>query len=97
MALFRCQRQVSKCGGSTYIPFPRQAMLDLRLFMGDWVEVILDTDTHTLTVRPLKWRSVAPMPGPKQNTHDMVPDELTAPACPTLLNRNQPQLQEVGE
>lgn len=96
MHLFRCQRQVSKCGGSTYIPIPRQAMLDLRLFVGDWVEVVLDAENHQVTLRALQRRDVQPMPGPRQNVRDMVPDQLTDPPRPTLNDPRQRELVEAG-
>lgn len=97
MAKFRCQRQVSRCGGSTYIPVPRQAMLDLRLFFGDWVEIELDTETHVVTLRPLQWRAVAPQPGPRQNPHDMVPDELSTPRHLPRRPSQQQSFAEVTE
>lgn len=97
MAKFRCQRQVSRVGGSSYIPMPRQALLDLRLFMGDWVEIELDTETHTIRIRPLQLRDVAPRPGPRWNCHDMVPDSLIGSPAPRNKDEERRQLVEVGE
>lgn len=95
MARFRCQRQVSKVGHSSYVPFPRQAMLDLRLFLGDWVEFELNTDTHEVTIRPMHWRDVAPMLGPKVNVRDMVPSAPADPPMPKHPDDKQQQLVEV--
>jgi hypothetical protein len=71
-------------------------MLDLRLFLGDWCEIELDTETHEVRIRPVLWRAVAPMPGPKTNTHDMVPQVPSDPPAPRPVDTRQRELVEVG-
>jgi hypothetical protein len=77
MALLRTTRRLQPVGGSSYVPIPRRALLELRLFTGDWCEWILDTDAHTLTLRAVKRRDLVPMM--KVRTHDMAPDDGAEP------------------
>lgn len=77
MALLRTTRKLSAVGGSSYVPIPRRALLELRLFTGDWCEWILDTDANTLTLRAVTRRPVVPLV--KFRANDMVPDELEDP------------------
>lgn len=78
MSLLRATRRLQPVGGSSYVPIPRRALLELRLFTGDWCEWILDTDQGTLTLRPVKRRDVVPLV--KFRANDMVPDELEHPS-----------------
>lgn len=77
MALLRATRRLQPVGGSSYVPIPRRALLELRLFTGDWCEWILDTDEHTLTLRAVQRRDVLPLL--KLRSNDMVPDDLEQP------------------
>lgn len=77
MALLRTTRRLQPVGGSSYVPIPRRALLELRLFTGDWCEWVLDTDAHTLTLRPVKRRELVPMM--KVRTNDMAPDDGAEP------------------
>jgi hypothetical protein len=96
MAKFRCQRQLRTVGRSVYVPWPKQALLDLRLFVGDWIEFELDTDTHEVTIRAVYRRDVAPMPGPRVNARDMLPAAPADPPMPPHPDDKQRQLVEVG-
>lgn len=50
-----------KNGNSAYLAIPRLARLELKLFVGDWVDVDLDTDARVIIIRPAIPRTSAPM------------------------------------
>lgn len=72
MAKLRCTRRLQPVGGSSYVPIPRRALLELRLLVGDWLEWELDTDARTLTLRPVRFREQMPIAHRRWN--DMAPD-----------------------
>lgn len=75
---YKSLRQLRRIGKALYVAFPQTAQFELRLFTADWVELELDPDAKTLTIRPVHARTEVPLLSFRRP--DMIP--ATAAALP---------------
>jgi len=88
-------RKLKAVGGTTSVYLPRLARIELKLFVGDWVELELDTDARTLILRAATPRTEFPLI--KRPFDDMVPLVPEDPPAPRRRVREseQPDLAKV--
>jgi antitoxin component of MazEF toxin-antitoxin module len=90
---YKSIRVVRKIGRSLYISLPQLSQRELRIFNGDWLELELDDEARTLSIRPVHARVEVPLIAFKHP--DMVPaTAATIPDPPGVPARREPSLLE---
>lgn len=68
---YKAIRVIRKVGRALYLNVPQLARAEMRIFAGDWIELELDDENKTLTMRMVHAREEQPLVS--FNRADMVP------------------------